>query len=80
MQLALRVDDGTDWGVDYGTCFTGAVSALADREASCSTTRVVEVDEPTEVLVFGFGYQDDLGSADSGKVDATAHVTAVSVG
>lgn len=80
MQLALRVDDGSEWGVDHGTCFTGAVSVLADREASCSTTRVVEVEESTDVVVYGFGYQDDQGSADSGKIDATAHVTALSVG
>ncbi len=39
LQLAIRVDDGTDWGQDFGTCFTGAASALADREATCSTTR-----------------------------------------
>ncbi|HEX7717442.1 MAG TPA: hypothetical protein VF416_09155 [Marmoricola sp.] len=80
LQLALRVDDGSDWGKDFGTCFTGAASALADREVSCSSTRVVTVDAPTTVQVFAFGYADDQGSADSGKFVAQSFLSAIAVG
>lgn len=79
LQLALRVNDGTDWGKDFGTCFTGAASVLANREATCHTTRVVSVAAPTEVKVYAFGYTDDQGSADSGKFAAIAYVSATYV-
>jgi hypothetical protein len=79
LQLAIRVDDGTDWGQDLGTCFTDAASPLADREATCSSTRVVTVAAPTAVEVFAFGYADDQGSADSGKFVAQSYLSAIKV-
>lgn len=79
LQLALRINDGTDWGVDVGTCFTDSTSPLADRETTCQTTRVVELDAPTQILVYAFGYADNQGSADSGKFTAVAHVSAIHV-
>ena len=76
MQLAVRVNDGTDWGKDFGTCFTGAISTLAERESHCSSTRVVTVEEGDVVEVYAFGYADDQGAADSGKVDVSGdHIT-----
>lgn len=75
MQLALRVDDGSDWGLDYGTAFTGQLSPLANREATTSSTRVVEVTEETDVKVLGFGYEDDQGAGASGQVSAAAYIT-----
>lgn len=80
LQLAVRVDDGSDWGLDLGTCFTGAASALANREATCATTRVVTLTATTQVQVFAFGYADDQGSADSGKFTAQSFLTAIEVG
>jgi len=77
MQLAVRVDDGTDWGKDLGTCFTDATSPLANREATCSSTRVVTLDAPTTVQVFAFGYADDQGSFDSGKFAAVSYLSAI---
>ncbi|MFC6344362.1 hypothetical protein ACFP8W_20435, partial [Nocardioides hankookensis] len=79
LQLALRIDDGTDWGVDVGTCFTDSTSPLADRESSCQTTRVIDLAAPTEILVYAFGYADNQGSADSGKFQAVSHVSAIRV-
>ncbi|GGR43225.1 hypothetical protein J2S40_004275 [Nocardioides luteus] len=79
MQLAVRVDDGSDWGKDFGTCFTGATSPLANRESHCSSTRVVTVDADDVVDVYAFGYADDQGSADSGKVSVKSFVTALPV-
>lgn len=80
MQLAIRGVDGTEWGADLGTCFTGLASPLADREVTCNTTRTVVVEETLTVNVMAFGYADDQGSADSGKFDVTANVSAVKVG
>lgn len=79
MQLAVRVNDGSDWGKDFGTCFTGAISTLANRESHCSSTRVVTVAEGDVVEVYAFGYADDQGSADSNKVDVKSYVTAIPV-
>lgn len=79
MQLAVRAQDGTDWGVDLGTCFTGAISELANRESHCSSTRVITLTEAEDVIVYGFGYADDQGSADSGKVSARSYLTATPV-
>lgn len=73
LQLALR----TAAGDDLGTCFTGATSTLANREITCSTTRVVELASETVVKVYAFGYADDQGSADSGKFGVQSFVTAV---
>lgn len=80
MQLALRVDDGTDWGVDHGTCFTGEMSPLANREGTCHSTRVVEVTETSDLLVYAFGYEDDQGSGASGQVAARAYITGTQIG
>ena len=75
LQVAVRAG-----GQDLGTCFTGAASPLAGREATCSTTRVVTLDAPTDVTVYVFGYADDQGSADSGKFAAYTTTSALQVG
>jgi hypothetical protein len=80
MQLALRVNDGSDWGLDYGTAFTGQLSPLANREATTHSTRVVTLDAPTLVQVFAFGYEDDQGSTASGQIAARSYVTAERIG
>lgn len=80
MQLALRVNDGSDWGIDLGTCFTDATSPLNDREATCHTGHVVTLNAPADVLVYAFGYADNTGSADSGKFEATSYLSALKVG
>lgn len=76
LQLALRDAAGDD----LGTCFTGAASPLANREATCSTTRVVTLSQDTLVTVKAFGYQDDQGGTDSGKfaVQSTVDVLKLS--
>lgn len=80
MQVAVRGVDGSTFGSDLGTCFTGLISTLPNREATCNTTRTVVIDAPTTVSVKAFGYADDQGSADGGKVDASLSVSAVKVG
>ena len=78
MQLALRVGKTTtEFGTDAGTCFTGATSTLPNREATCSTTRVVNFTSPTVVEVIAFGYADDQGAADSGVFNVKSFVTAI---
>jgi len=66
-------------GQDYGTCFTGLASVLAQREATCSTTRVVTVTQPTVITVYVFGYADDQGEADNGKFNASTASSALRV-
>ena len=67
-------------GEDFGTCFTGLASVLAQREATCSTTRVVTVAQDTLVTVYVFGYADDQGEADNAKFNATTASSALKVG
>jgi hypothetical protein len=74
LQVAVR-----GGGQDMGTCFAPATMTLPNREATCHTTRVVTVTEPTEVTVYAFGYDDSEGSADSGKFDVYTGTSAVSV-
>lgn len=80
LQVAVRAADGSEWGADLGTAFTGDSPAQAQREVSTHTTRVVELAEDTTVTVHVFGYDGSgEGSADSGKFDAEVYLTAVPV-
>lgn len=78
-QIAVRSVDNTTWGKDLGTCFTADFGTQANREASCSTTRVVEFAEQTEVKVFAFGYQRDGQGGVSNAVKAKSFLTATPV-
>ena len=79
-QLALRVDNGTDWGLDFGTVMGTELSPTANRELYGSGFKVVTVTENTLVQVFGFGYNDDASAAGSGEIKMSASVVAVRVG
>lgn len=80
LQVAVRGVDGSQWGSDLGTGFTGSSPSQANREVSTSTTRVVSVDVDTTVEIKVFGYENNgTGSADSGLFDAEVHVTAIPV-
>lgn len=79
-QLALRVDDGTDWGKDFGTVMGNDLSPTAGRELYGSGFKLVTVTENTTVLVYGFGYNDDSSAAGSGQYTMSATVAKVLVG
>ncbi len=79
MQVAVRMADGTKWGVDLGTCFTTTGTAPG-RDYTCSTTRVVTLESETEVLVFGFGYNvEDQSGSNSGEFEGETYLTALPV-
>lgn len=81
LMLALRVDTtGTGFGRDVGTCFTGDNSPVQGRDSTCHSSRIVTFTSPTQVQVLAFGYQNDTGSADSGKFNASSFVSAIRVG
>lgn len=80
LQVAVRAADGSEWGADLGTGFTGSSPEQQNREVTTSTTRVVTLVEDTMVTVSVFGYENNgTGSADSGKFDAEVYLTAVPV-
>lgn len=80
LQVAVRGADGSTWGSDLGTGFTGSSPEQANREVTTSTTRVVSLDKDTVVTIYVFGYENNgQGSADSGKFDAEVYFTAVPV-
>ncbi|HWU22238.1 MAG TPA: hypothetical protein VN088_11980 [Nocardioides sp.] len=80
LQLAIRGDDGSTWGTDDGTCFTGAFP-VGDREATCSTTHLVTVPSGgMDVNVKAFGYNSDRSATGSGDYNVAVNVTAIAVG
>lgn len=80
-ELALRVGaSDTAFGEDYGTILGAEISPTKDRELTGSTIKVKTVTADTVVEVFGFGYNDDTGTAGSGDITASADVTAVRIG
>lgn len=80
-QLALRVGSTpTAFGDDYGTILGQEISPTANRELTGATVKIVTVPAAVTVDVFGFGYNDDTGTAGSGDITASADIAAVKVG
>lgn len=74
-ELALRVGaSDTAFGDDYGTILGNEISPSKDREQTGYNFAYVTTTAPTTVEVFGFGYNDDAGSAGSGEIDMGAQV------
>ncbi len=78
LELALRVEDESQWGRDLGTCFTGPFPK-GDREATCQSVRVVTVDEATTVDIYAFGYNDDQSSTGDESFTVAPDVSAIRV-
>lgn len=72
LELVVRDADGND----FGTCFTGAFPQ-GDREATCQSTRVIEVQGPTTLSVKAFGYNDDQSDTGSGSFTVKADASAI---
>lgn len=79
LQVAVRGNDGSEWGADHGTCFTPRVPA-GDREVTCSTSKVVTIKKTQKVEVFVFGYNEDQSATGSNNFKANVNVGAVKVG
>jgi hypothetical protein len=75
LQLAIRSASGEE----MGTAFTGEFPA-GDVEQSTSVSRVITIDEKTDVKAYVFGYNADGSSEGSGNYVAGVSVTAVRVG
>jgi hypothetical protein len=74
-QLALRYPG------DAGTIMGNDISGTVGRELMGATTKVVSLgDGPNTISVYGFGYNSDGSAYASGKITASAVVTAVRVG
>lgn len=80
LQVAVRGADGSTWGADYGTAFTGEFPATGNLEQTASSTRYVTVPEGgLDVSVYGFGYNADQSANGSGNYTVTADVSFVPV-
>lgn len=74
-QLAVRRGATTEYfGDDYGTIMGSEISPSAGRELTGATFSLVNVETPTIVEVFAFGYNDDQSAAGSGEIAAAAQV------
>lgn len=81
LQAALRVADGSQWGLDAGTVFATLPGATVhNREAQGSSLRVITLTETETVTVHGFGYNADGSSAGGGGFDANVTVVVQKVG
>lgn len=79
-QLAARVGaTETDFGQDFGTVFPGPLSPTKDRELTGSTFKIVTVDGPTTIDLFGFGYNDDQSSAGSGEFTMAGSISVTAI-
>ncbi|MBP2356616.1 hypothetical protein JOF29_007726 [Kribbella aluminosa] len=85
-QVGLRIgQDPTaagdaKWGTDVGTVGGVAISPAKGHDLFGSTVKVVMVTAETTVGVYGFGYNQDQGSAGGGEITAAASIVAVQVG
>ncbi|GGU22472.1 hypothetical protein [Nocardioides albus] len=80
LQLAVRGLDGTQWGLDFGTAFTGEFPATGNLEQTASSTRYVTVPAGgLDVKVYAFGYNADTSANGSGNYTVSADVTFVPV-
>lgn len=80
LQVAVRGVDGSQWGQDLGTVFTGEFPETGNLEQSASGSRVVTLAADTEVKVYGFGYNADTSANGSGNYTVSADVNFVPVG
>lgn len=81
LQAALRVADGSPWGLDAGTVFATLPGATEyEREAQGTSLRVITLTETKTVTVHGFGYNADGSAAGSGGFDANVTVAVQKVG
>ncbi|MFD7157986.1 hypothetical protein ACFV9C_25520 [Kribbella sp. NPDC059898] len=85
-QVGLRIGQDPNasgdakWGIDVGTVGGVAISPAKGHDLFGSTVKVVTVTGDTTVGVYGFGYNQDQGSAGSGEITAAASIVAVQVG
>ncbi|MEN5072831.1 hypothetical protein ABE437_03360 [Isoptericola cucumis] len=80
LQLAVRAADGSTWGQDLGTAFTGEYPATGDLEQTASAVRYITVESDTTVSVKAFGYNADKSSTGSGNYTVDADITLVKIG
>lgn len=75
-QLALRYSGGQNAGTLMGI----EISPTAGRELTESAVETIIVTEPTQMSIYGFGYNDDQGAAGGGQITAKAKITLLRVG
>lgn len=77
-QLALRVGQTPeDFGDDYGTVAGGDISKALNADLFGSSIKLVTVNVPTVVKLYGFGYTDTRGVEGSNEITAAVQVVAV---
>lgn len=81
-QLALRYNatQGNPYGLSAGTLMGVEISPTMSRELTESAVEAITVTEPTQMSVFGFGYNDDQSAAGGGQITARARITLLRVG
>lgn len=81
-QLALRYNatQGNPYGLSAGTLMGTEISPTMSRELTTSAVETITVTQPTQMSVFGFGYNDDQSAAGGGQITAKARITLLRVG
>lgn len=81
-QLALRYNatQGNPYGLSAGTLMGAEISPTMSRELTESASEYVHIAEPTQMSVFGFGYNDDQSAAGGGQITVKARITLLRVG
>jgi hypothetical protein len=76
-QLALRLDSN---GADVGTVMGNDISPVVEGDLTGMDSRRISLFEDTKINVFAFGYQDNRGSDDSGKIQVLRALISVTQG
>jgi hypothetical protein len=85
-QVGLRIgqdqtaDADSRFGRSVGTVGGNDISPAKGHDLFGSTSEFIELDEPTEVGVYGFGYTNTGGTEGSGQITAAVSMTPVRVG
>lgn len=81
-QMALRYNatQANPFGESAGTLMGVEISPTANRELTESASEYVHITEPTQMSIYGFGYNDDQSAAGSGQITAKARITLLRVG
>jgi hypothetical protein len=84
-QIGLRIGQdqtagAAKWGIDAGTIGGVEISPGNGHDLFGSSTKVITLTGPTTIGVYGFGYNNDTGTAGSGQIEASAVITPVQVG
>lgn len=81
LELAVRGQDGTKFGQNFGTCFTGAFpNGPGNVDQTCSDSQLITVPAGgIDLKIYAFGYNSDQSATGSGDYQVWANVAVLPI-